>query len=89
MNQLYQQITGAQNSPLLPNNLGQIKNMMNAMQAAKNPQQFLMNMAQNNPKMQQVLGLLKNGKNPKEMFYEMAKQQGVDPNAIVQALGLK
>ena len=89
MNQLYQQITGARPLPQSPNNFNQIKGMMNAMRSAKNPEQFLMNMAQNNPKMQQVMGLLKGGKDPKTMFYEMAQQKGIDPDTIVQMLGLK
>jgi hypothetical protein len=64
--------------------------MMNMMKGSKNPQQFLMNMAQNNPKMKQVMQVLQNGdKNPKELFYQMAQEQGVDPNPIVEALGLK
>ena len=88
MNNLYQQLH-PQASPSLPNNLGQIKNMMNMMRAARNPQQFLMNMAQNNPKMQQVMNVLQSGQNPKELFYKMAQEQGIDPNMVAQQLGLK
>ena len=90
MNSLYQQLNQvpAQASPSLPNNLKQIKGMMNAMKSARNPQQFLMNMVQNNPNMKPVMDMLRSGSNPKELFYSMAKEKGLDPNAIIQALGM-
>lgn len=84
MNQLYQQMMGNQ---LLPNNISQIKNMMNLFKGAKNPQQMLMNMANQNPQMRQVMNLIQNSnKSPKDLFYEMAQQKGIDPNQIINML---
>ena len=84
MNQLYQQMMGNQS---LPNNLQQIKNMMNMFKGAKNPQQMLTNMANQNPQMKQIIDMVNNSnKSPKDLFYDMAKQKGVDPNQIISML---
>jgi hypothetical protein len=57
------------------------------MRGAKNPQQLLMNMAQQNPQIKQTLDMINNSnKSPKDLFYEMAKQKGVDPNQILSML---
>ena len=40
---------------------------------------------QNNPALQQALDYVKqNGGNPKEAFYKLAKEKGVDPNEILK-----
>lgn len=84
MNNLYQQLT--QNQPL-PNNLQQIKQMANLFKNAKNPQQLISNMVNQNPQMRQMMNTLQNsGKSPKDLFYEMAKQKGIDPNQIINML---
>ena len=42
-------------------------------------------MAQNDPRMQQVMQYVQqNGGDPRSAFYALAKQKGVDPNAIIQ-----
>lgn len=79
-NSLYQQLNPAQNN-------SHIVNAFRMMRGAKNPQQMLMNMAQQNPQMKQTLDMINNsGKSPKDLFYELAKQKGVDPNQILSML---
>lgn len=52
-----------------------------------NPMSILNNMSMQNPQMQQVINLVnQNGGNPKEVFYAMAKQKGIDPNQILNML---
>lgn len=52
-----------------------------------NPQQMLMNLAKHNPQMKQIMNMLQtSGKTPKELFYELAQQQGVDPEQILNML---
>lgn len=86
MNNLYQQLMGNQ-SPSLPNNINQIKQMMNLFKGANNPQQLLMNLAKQNPQIQNVMNLVQNsGKSPKDLFYQMAQQKGVNPDDILNAL---
>ena len=84
MNSLYQEMMGNQS---LPNNMNQLKQVINMVRGANNPQQLLMNLANQNPQIRQVMNLVQNsGKSPKDLFYEMARQKGVDPNQILNTL---
>ena len=84
MNSLYQEMMGNQN---LPNNLRQIKQMANLVKNVNNPQQLLTNLVSQNPQMKQVLDMIQSsGKSPRDLFYEMANQKGVDPNQILNLL---
>ena len=50
-----------------------------------NPQAAIGQMAQNNPQMQQVMQFVQqNGGDAKSAFYALARQKGVDPEAIIQ-----
>lgn len=83
MNSLYQEMMGHGTQ----NNLSQVKGMLRTLQNSNNPQQLLMGMAQQNPKVQQVMSMIQNsGKSPKELFYQMAQQKGVDPEQILNML---
>ena len=69
------------------NNLSQIKNMMNMVRSAGNPQAMLQSMVQNNPQMQQVMNIVNQaGGDPKTAFYKMAEEKGVDPEQILSML---
>lgn len=78
MNQLFQQLNSNTN-PLV--------NAFKMMKGARNPQQLLNNMMQSNPQMKQTMDMIKSsGKSPKDLFYEMAKQKGVNPDSILSQL---
>lgn len=82
MNSLYQQLMGNQN--LLPNNIQQ---MVKLFKGASNPQQLIQNLAKQNPQLQQVMAMIQNsGKSPKDLFYELARQKGVNPDDILKQL---
>ena len=86
MNNLYQQLMGSQ-GPSLPNNINQIKQMMNLFKGTNNPQQLLINLAKQNPQIQNVMNLVQNsGKSPKDLFYQMAQQKGINPDDVLNAL---
>ena len=71
------------NNPFL-NGLNQ-NNMQQLMEMVKgNPQGVLNQLMQNNPQVRQVMALA-NG-DPKTAFYSLAKQNGVDPNSILNML---
>lgn len=54
---------------------------------SRNPQQMLQSVAQNNPQVRQVINMIQNSNmSPKDLFYKMAKQKGVDPNQIVNMI---
>lgn len=62
-----------------------ISQMAGMVQAAQNPQAALSQMAQNNPQIQQVMQYVQqNGGDARTAFYALAKQKGVDPDAIIQ-----
>ena len=78
MTNLYQQLNPQTNN---------LTSFINTVKNARNPQQLLMNMAQNNPNVKQTLDFIKmSNKHPRELFYEAAKQRGVDPNTILNML---
>lgn len=67
--------------------LQQTKMMMNQLRMVQNPQYALMQMIQQNPQLQQVLNIIKmSGGDAQSTFYAMAKQAGVDPQMILNAL---
>lgn len=62
-------------------NVAPIRNMM----AMMNPQTALNTLIQQNPQMAQVMQLV-NGRDPKQVFYELCKQRNVDPESILSQL---
>ena len=57
--------------------------------AGQNPQAVLQMMLQQNPQLQQQLTVLKNmsqGKNPKEFFTQLARQNGVSEQNMAQLM---
>ena len=51
---------------------------------AGNPQAMLSQMMQNNPQVQALMSA--SGGDPKAAFYKLAKEKGVDPQTIIDAL---
>lgn len=78
-------------NPQMPQQMNQsiqqIKNMMNMVQMSTNPQMALQNIVNQNPNLQNILNLAgSNGANLQQIFYNMAKQKGVNPEDIINAL---
>lgn len=65
--------------PQLMQNIQQVKGLMNIV--GGNP----MALMQNNPQFGQLMQMCQ-GQNPQVVFENMCKQQGVDPNAVINAL---
>lgn len=68
-----------------PQAIQQVKRIMNMFRAARNPQQMLMQAAQQNPAIGTVMQMC-NGKNPKDVFYEQCQKMGVNPDDIINQL---
>ena len=82
MNKLYQQLN--QTNLRLPNN---IKQMMNMMRGSNNPTQLLSSLAQQNPQVRLIMEMVRNSNmSPKDLFYKMAKEKGVNPDDILNQL---
>ena len=78
-------------NPQMPQQMNQsiqqIKNMMNMVQMSANPQMALQNIVNQNPNLQNILNLAgSNGANLQQIFYNMAKQKGVNPEDVINAL---
>ena len=81
MNSLYQQLNKN------PSSLSNAKNALNTLKNTSNPTQLLNTMAANNPRLKQVLTLVQSSNmSPKDLFYKMAKEKGVDPESILSQL---
>ena len=81
MNSLFQQLNPSTSQ------INPVVQMFKTMQKSNNPQQLLINMAQQNPKTKEVLDFIKSSnQSPKDLFYQLAKQKGVDPNQILDML---
>ena len=60
---------------------------MQTVQMSQNPQMAIQNIMQNNPSMKQAIDYINaNGGNPKDAFYKLAKERGVDPDSILNSL---
>ena len=65
----------------------QMQQMMNAFRAMKDPQQALIQAAQQNPDNAAIIQAA-NGGNPVEIFREECMKHGKDPEQMMKALGL-
>lgn len=73
MNNLYQQLNQSSS------NMAQIRQFANMVKG--NPQALM----QNNPQMKQVMQMVQqSGKTPKEYFYQLAQQKGINPDEVIQ-----
>ena len=65
----------------------QAKQMLQTIKSAQNPQLALQNLMLNNPNMKKAIDYVNaNGGDPKEAFYKLANERGVDPNSILNSL---
>ena len=65
----------------------QMKQLMQTVMTSQNPQMALQNLVQNNPNMKQAIDYVNaNGGNPKDAFYKLAKEKGIDPDSILNSL---
>lgn len=68
-----------------PQIFSQLKNMMNILNSAQNPDAALQMLASKNPMFAQVMNLV-SGQNPKDVFYKLCEQKGVNPDYILNNL---
>ena len=66
---------------------GSIKQMMQTVRMAANPQAAMNSMVMNNPQMRQVMDIVNQyGGDPMRAFTETARQNGMDPEEILGML---
>lgn len=70
--------------------MGNIKQMVNMIRGAQNPQALLNQMITNNPNAKQVMDLINQaGGDPRKAFYNMAEKMGVEPQEILNMISGK
>lgn len=85
-NLLYQELQKSLNRSL-PNNTTSINEAMMVVKNSKNPQQMIMQLAQNNPQLSQILKELNSsGLSPKDLFMQRVNQLGISPDSILKML---
>ena len=71
--------------PQLQQSIQQMKGLMNM--ASGNPNQMLEQLGKQNPQFNQVLQMCNGkGQSAEQLFYSMCKQQGIDPQAVLNQL---
>lgn len=89
MNSLYKSLMGNRQSVNSSGNQNAetAKSIFSMLNGSSNPYQLLINMAAKNPMIKNIMDSAdKSGKSYQDMFYELAKQKGVDPNSIINQL---
>ena len=74
-------MNGNQLPPNMVNGINGVKQMMGMMKTVANPTTIL----QQNPQFPQVMQMCK-GKNPQDVFMQMCKARGIDPNMVLNEL---
>lgn len=79
---------GAKNlNPQLEQRLKGIKSVISTARSAGNPQAMMQSMIQNDPRYSRVLQMVQQaGGDPQAAFYSLARQMGVDPQQVIDAL---
>lgn len=79
------QMTGSQSTGINFQAVQNIKQMFAYLNAMSNPQAALMQMAQSNPQISELLQMC-HGKNPKDVFSEQCKQHGLNPDEAIKQI---
>lgn len=69
--------------------MNQLYQQTHQAQTPINPHAMINNMLQSNPKLKSVYDLAIKSRNPRDLFFNMAKQKGVDPGTILGPLNLQ
>ena len=84
-NPMLSQLGTQQSSP--EPDLSQIKNMIGMLNGSSNPEAMLQYLMASNPKFKDAMNLVRqNGGSPKDAFYALAKQKGINPDEIIRLL---
>lgn len=70
----------------IPQNLGKVKDMMNLVRNAHNPQAMVMQLASKNPQMKQIMDMVGTNGDPRQIFMNACKSKGVNPEDILSMM---
>ena len=85
MNQLFNELGGMSNINM--KTIQNLKSVMKRLQTLQNPSKELESLISSNPSMKEILSIAqKQNLSLKDLYYFLAKQQGVNPNDILEQL---
>ena len=83
---IQQQMPQQYSQQQLNNSIAQAKQMMRMVQMAQNPQAELASLIQNNPNSAAISHMLQNGNSLEQIARNMAQQNGIDINNLINQL---
>ena len=83
---IQQQMPQQRSQQQLNNSIAQAKQMMHMVQMAQNPQAELANLIRNNPNSAAISNMLQNGNSLEQIALNMAQQNGIDINNLINQL---
>lgn len=85
MNPFFRTMSAASGLKINPALLGQVKQVMSMLSASGDPEKLLQMASANNPAMALVAKVVGN-RDPKTVFYELCKENGINPDDILSQL---
>ena len=76
----------ANNQNGMYNNAEMFRNMYRAIQQSNNPSQMFIDILGRNPQMQPVLNAMQSGVKPQDIYIEMCKQRGINPQDFLKSI---
>ena len=73
-------------NPMNANRIGQMRNMYQTFQNAKNPMALFQQMAMRNPQLQPILNMMRQGMNPNQILNQICQQRGIDPQELIKMI---
>ena len=73
------------NNPMNSANMEYYRNIYK-MLSNNNPINMMNQLANNNPNMKPIIDLLNNGANPRDIFNDLCKQRGINPDEFIKGL---
>lgn len=64
-------------------NFQDLRNAYSVFSKSRNPMEVFTNMAMQNPQLQPVLNLIRSGGNPQQIFMNMCKERGINPQEFL------
>ena len=83
---IQQQMPQQRSQQQLNNSIAQAKQMMRMVQMAQDPQAELANLIRNNPNSAAISNMLQNGNSLEQIARNMAQQNGIDINNLINQL---
>lgn len=73
-------------NPMNANRIGQMRNMFQTFQNARNPMALFQQMAMSNPQLQPIMNMIRQGQNPQQILENVCKQRGINLQELMKMI---